>query len=133
MNYAQWDGEKGVGRQDGSKGWLRAPSDGHRITLDQADSYGLWPVIVNEPTVLEGQIKDQPVWAFTGTQITLTWSVRDKTQDELDEDTASGVLDRQLYYVLKWLFDEGVITQTNVDNAPQALRDAWAARQRLEA
>jgi len=133
MIYAEWSGTAGFGQQSSDKGHLTAPSDGHKIAVDQAAAHGLYPVVVTEPGLAATETKDAPVWGFDGTEISLTWSVRNKTQDELDEEAASGVLDRQLYYVLKWLFDEGVITQANVNNAPQALKDAWAARNRLEA
>ena len=132
--HAQWnsDLEIGYGLQSDGPGFLRSPVDGHRISIDTAGDHGLYPLVVTEPSLSDTQTKDAEVWSFDGSTISLTWSVRDKTQDELDEEAASGVLDRQLYFVLKWLYDEGVITQANVDNAPQALRDAWAARSRLE-
>ena len=134
--YAQWNGSRGVNQCSDAAGYIALPS-GLNVSDPGDDSnynsHGYYRVIVTQPTLSATETKDQEVWDFDGSTITLTWTVRNKTQDELDEETAHGVLDRQLYYVLKWLFNEGVITQTNVNNAPQALRDAWAARTRLEA
>lgn len=132
MIYAQWDGEKGFGQQNDGRGYLLSPVDNHKISIDVASEYGLFPVEVTEPSLSSNEVKDQAVWSFDGSVIGLTWTIRNKTQEELDEEIASPVLSREGFYILKNLFDAGVITINDIQNFSQAMRNAYAARARLE-
>ena len=139
--WAMWDDIelKGIHIQSDNKGYLEKPN-GLKISGGEANynSHGFYRLEITQPIYDEAtQVIDQPIWAYVvgdpdPDYITLTWSVRDKTQDELDEDTAAGVMSRELYYFAKWLIDEGIISQTNINNAPQKLRDAYQARSRIE-
>ena len=132
MIYAQWSGTEGFGQQSSTKGYLKAPSDGHNISVDEAATHSLYPVVVTEPSLGADQVKDAPIWGFDSTEISLTWSVRAMTQDEIDSRTAGPILSIEGYYILKNLFDAGVITTTDVNNFSQVMQDAYAARNRLE-
>lgn len=114
MIYAQWDGTKGVNQQSDAKGYLIAP-DGHKIAPDVSVEFGLYPVVVTEPSVGTDQIKDTAVWGFADDQISLTWTVRDKTSDELAQEAAGELMGRDTYYaiytLLNLLISKGVCTQ----------------------
>jgi len=64
-----------------------------------------------------------------------TYEVIDKTQEELDTAVtveASREMSYEMYRVLSWLKDEGVITQTNIQNAPTGMKNAFLAWIELE-
>ncbi len=129
--WCMWDGSKGINCQSDAKEYLRLES-GLPIGGGEANynDNGYYKLTRTQPTLdTATETKDAEVWAKVDNQISLTWTVRDLTQDELDEITAQGVLDWQLYHVLKWMATEGYI---NPATAPQGLKDAYLARQRLE-
>ena len=134
--YAQWNGTNGYNQREDDAGYITMPS-GLKISDPGDDSnynsHGFYVVDVTQPTLDTDETKDQPIWGFDGSTITLTWSVRNKTQDELDQETAGPTLSREGYYILKNLFDAGIITTSHVDNDfSQAMKDAYYARARLE-
>lgn len=113
--YAQWSGTEGFSQQSDSKGYLVSPVDGVKIIPAVAADHGLYPIIVTEPSIGTDQIKDAPVWGFDGSEITLTWTVRDKTTAELEQEAAGELMGRDTYYaiytLLNLLISKGVCTQ----------------------
>lgn len=96
------------------------------------NSRGYYHLTVIQPTIGADQIKDSVLWDFTDNEITKTWSVRDMTQQEIDERTAQP-MPLSEYYLWKALIVTGTITQQQAaQNLPQELIDAYQARDALE-
>jgi hypothetical protein len=130
--YAQWDGSQGYGLQNDNKGYLASPVDGHRIAVDTAADFGLYPVTFIEPVFDEAtQTKDAESWIFDGSALECTWTVRAKTQEELDIYASEGVMSEEMYNHIRWLRSIGHLTVAETDQMPQVMRDAFQARARL--
>jgi len=132
--WCYWNGTSGESCQTDNKGYLKVDSVGISGGEINYNSHGFYELTITQPTLADDETKDAEVWSKDGNQLSLTWSVRDMTQDELDEiDADEGLISREMYYVLKWLIDEGVISAANISNAPAKLKAAYQARGRLEA
>jgi hypothetical protein len=96
---------------------------------------GYYPVIVTDPVMGENQIRDQVVWDVPdppGDAITKTWTVRDLTTTEIDQNTAA-IMSHDIYALWRVLFWKGIITQQEAATIlPQEMIDAYQARDRLE-
>jgi len=139
MIYCEWDGTKGVNCQSDDKGYVRR-FDGLPVGggVENYNDNGFYELTDTQPTIGADQVKDEVQWSFANDQISRTWTVRDLTAQEIqDRDdfiaAREGRISREMYYVLKWLIAEGVISSTNINNAPNALKNAYQARGRLEA
>jgi hypothetical protein len=132
--WCMWDGSQGVECQSDSKGFIRIPNpNGFKVSTESiANNKGYYRVVITQPTLGVDQVRDAEVWGFDGTNITLTWSVRDLSAGEIDQRDAAP-MPLSEYYLWKALLVKGVITSQEAQNAlPQELIDAYNARDRLE-
>jgi hypothetical protein len=135
--WCQWNGSEGENCKTTDLVYIRIGDHPVTVAKENLNPFGWYELTITEPTVGADQIKNEMVWSFENNEIGLTWTVRDLTAQEIqDRDdlitAEEGLISRELYYVLRWLINENVITSTNVANAPAALRDAYQARGRLE-
>jgi len=127
--YCQWDGSKGYNCQTDDKGFIRLDSGLKIRGVSAYNSYGYYRLTDTEPVYdPETQSRDQEVWGFTSPEMTLTYTVRDLTEEELNE-IAAQPMSVEMYQHNKWLANEGV---TNPSTMPQWMRDAYQARVALE-
>lgn len=130
--WCQWDGTQGVECQSDSKGYIVVPNGFKVSTESIANGHGLYHLTITEPSLGTNQVKDVEVWGLIGNQMSLTWTVRDLTTDEIDAKTASP-MPLSEYYLWKALIIKGVITTAEAAAAlPQELIDAYLARDRIE-
>ena len=128
--WCEWSGTQGINCQSDGRGFILIENRPTR-TPSVANAAGWYKVIVTEPSVGVDETKDAEVWDKVGNQITLTWTVRDLTATEIDEQIASP-MQIEMYYVWKALLATGTITQQQAaDNLPQEMVDAYMARKRL--
>jgi hypothetical protein len=130
--WCQWDGVQATDCQSDNKGYI-IDTRGFKVSTEPiANENGYYRMVTTEPVIGENQTKDQEIWGFAGNEISRTWTVRDLTITEIDENTASP-MPLSEYYLWKALLVKGVITQQEAANTlPQELIDAYLARDRLE-
>lgn len=131
FTWCEWDGSAGINGQSDSRGYILINNIPTR-TPAVANSKGWYKVIITQPIIGEDQDRDAEVWGFTGTEITKTWTVRDLTDQEKDQRTASP-MPLSEYYLWYALLAKGVITtEEAVAALPPELVAAYEARDRLE-
>jgi len=138
--WCMWDGSKGQYSQSDDKGYLKIPGDypdrtlaNNKIIGGEAvyNANGFFALTTTHPALGVNQIEDQEIWNKTGNQVSVTWTVRDMTQTEIDQQDAEPMPSSE-YYLWKILYIKGVITLQEIqDNLPQELKDAYLARDRL--
>ena len=138
--WCMWNGTQGEYCQSDDKGYIRITSDhtdktlANNVISGTATDYnavGYYLLTTTYPAIGENQVRDQEVWGFADNEISRTWTVRDMTQEEIDQNIASP-MPLSEYYLWKALIVKGVITQQEAVNAlPQELIDAYLARDRL--
>ena len=132
--WCNWSGTEGTNCKTDTKGYI-ITAEGLPVGVSAAslNPRGWYERIITQPTLGTNQVKDAEVWSFADNQISLTWTVRDLTATEIDENTA-GAMEIGQYYIWKTLLTTGVITQQQaVNNLPAELIQAYQARARLEA
>ena len=130
--WCGWSGTEGINCRSDTAGWIQLPN-GLLIAVDEENfnRHGYYRLETTEPTVGVDQVRDATVWGFADNVITRTWTVRDLTTTELDENEARA-MPLSEYYLWKALLVKGVITQQEAATAlPQELIDAYLARKRL--
>jgi len=129
-SWCQWDGSQGINCQSDNKGYIRTP---FKVSTEAvANDRGWFRVEVTQPAIGANQVKNAVVWDKVDNIITKTWTVRDLTATEIDQNVAAP-MPLSEYYLWKALLVKGVITQQEAANAlPQNLIDAYMARDRLE-
>ena len=128
--WCQWDGSAGVECQSDSRGYILINGFPTK-TESIANTNGYYKVVVTEPEVGADQVKDAVVWSRYENKIGYTWTVRDKTSEELDTETAEP-MPLSEYYLWKVLLLKNVVTaQELVNNLPAELKNAYLARDRL--
>jgi len=138
--WCGWDGTQGQYCQSDISGYIRIPSNYPDRTLannkifgteEVYNAVGFYELTTIHPALGVNQTQDQEVWDKAGNQISRTWTVRDMTQEEIDQRD-SRPMPLSEYYLWKALIVKGVITQQEAVNAlPQELIDAYLARDRL--
>jgi hypothetical protein len=130
--WCQWSGTEGYNCKSVIRGYVIISGVKVAADADNLLSRGFYPLITTEPTLGENQVKDSLVWGFANDEITLTWTVRDLTTTEIDQNTAA-IMSRDIYAIWRVLFWKGVITQQEAATIlPQEMIDAYQARDRLE-
>ena len=129
--WCQWDGTKGINCKSTSKSYVMISGVPVTVSAENLNPRGWYERTITQPTIGTNQTTDAEIWSFANDEIGLTWSVRDMTQTEIDEEIANPMSITN-YYVWKALLVTGVITQQQaVDNLPSELIDAYQARKRL--
>ena len=132
--WCQWSGTEGENCKTTDKSYIRIGEDNtHPVTIDASNlnPLGWYELTITEPNVGADQVKDTEVWGFADNKISLTWTVRDMTDEEIDarDATPMGI---NTYYIWKTLIETNTLTiQQAQDNLPQELIDAYLARKRL--
>ena len=130
--WCQWDGSQGTNCQSTSRTYITINNVRVSVSAENLNPRGWYERTVTQPSIGEDQVKDAEVWGFADNEISLTWTVRDMTQAEIDTRDASPMTLSE-YYLWKTLITTGVITQQQaVNNLPAELIDAYQARDRLE-
>ena len=130
--WCQWDGSQGTNCQSTSRTYIMINNVRVSISAENLNPRGWYERTVTQPSIGEDQVKDAEVWGFADNEISLTWTVRDMTQAEIDTRDADA-MPLSEYYLWKTLIVTGVITQQQaVNNLPAELIDAYQARDRLE-
>ena len=141
--WCNWLGTEGENCQSDTKGFIRT-AEGLPVGVSTAglNPRGWFELTDTQPTIGADQRRSDPIWAKVDNQITRTWDVEDLTAQEIqnraDELAAEeGLISRELYYFINCLLTNGSIDLVNgkLNPAPciQPLKDAYAARGRLEA
>lgn len=129
--WCQWSGTEGENCRNVTNGRVRLPS-GVWVAEKDFNEYGYYELTITQPSIGPDQTRDVEVWDLVGNQMGKTWSVRDLTDEELDQREA-GAMPLSEYYLWKTLLATGVITVQQVqNNLPQVLIDAYQARDRIE-
>ena len=129
--WCQWDGSKGTNCQSDYRGYIVIAGFNVK-TPAIANAKGWFKLVTTEPTVAANQVKGTDVWAHPTNSITLTWTVRNKTTIELDEEAAQA-MDANLYWLIKGLLAKGTFTLQEAQNFfPAEVIAAYQARARLE-
>ena len=144
--WCMWNGTQGEYCQSDTKGYIRVTSEhtnktlANNVVVGTAEDYnavGYYLLETTYPALSENEVRDQEVWEFVshpvqGDKITRTWTVRDLTTEEIDQNLANP-MPLSEYYLWRALIVTGVITQQQAqNNLPQELIDAYQARDRLE-
>ena len=126
--WCQWDGSKGIGCQDDLRGYITLV-DGLRISgsAEHFNINGYYLLTTTQPTVPEGSVKETEVWGKIENDISQTWTVREKTTEEINTEIGN-TMSFEMYKVLSWFAAEGYIDPAT---APAGIRDAYLARQAL--
>ena len=134
--WCEWSGTEGINCKSDSRGYITLPS-GLRVSIDQVNfnSHGYYERITTQPTIGTDQVRDAEVWGFADNQISLTWTVRDLTAQEILERDASA-MPLSEYYLWKAIVAGGLFTSAQVvtyltANAPE-LVDAYQARKTID-
>lgn len=129
--WCQWAGDQGTNCQSDSRGYIVI--NGYNVrTPAIAHARGWYRLVVTQPTVGENQVIGTTVWGFSDNVISKTWTVRDMTDEEIDQRAASPMPIGE-YYIWKALIAKGVITQQEAaQRLPDDLKAAYLARDRLE-
>ena len=130
--WCKWDGQEGTECQSDSKGFI-FDERGFRVSTPSiANANGYFRLVDTQPVIGQNQVRDAVLWGFSNNEITRTWTVRNLTAEEIDQNTARP-MPLNTYYLWKALLVKGAITQQEAANAlPQELIDAYQARDRLE-
>ena len=129
--WCMWDGSQGTDCQSDSKGYVVVPTGFKVSTESILNGHGYYRTVTTYPALGENQVREQEVWGFADNEISRTWTVRDMTAEEIDQNIASP-MPLSEYYLWKALIVTGVITQQQAAaNLPQELIDAYLARDRL--
>ena len=130
--WCEWNGTSGENCKNDSQGFIVLPN-GLPVAVDEENfnRHGYYRTVTTYPALGENQVRDQEVWEFADNEISRTWTVRDMTAEEIDQNIASP-MPLSEYYLWKALIVTGVITQQQAAaNLPQELIDAYLARDRL--
>jgi len=130
--WCQWSGTKGENCTSTSRTFIVINDVRVTISAENLNPRGWYERTVTQPTIGADEVKDTEVWGFADDEISLTWTVRDMTAEEIDERD-SGIMSVSDYYLWKTLLATGVITlQQAQNNLPAELIQAYQARNRLE-
>ena len=133
--WCMWSGTEGTYCQSDSRGYVRMP-DGHLIGASEENFnyHGFYERITTQPTLGADQVRDTEVWGFADNEISLTWTVKDLTAQEILERDAGAM---SLTDYLQWnaLVAGGVFTSEQIvtyltANYPEIV-DAYLARKTL--
>ena len=128
---ASGPGTKGENCISNRNNVLISPDGRPTRTESIINSWGVFRVAITQPALGVNQVTDAEIWNKVGNLITLTWSVRDLTAEELDEQAAQPMALSD-YYQWKILVLKGVVTKAELaTNLPQELKDAYLARERM--
>jgi len=130
--WCQWSGTEGTECKNDRDGVLNMPFPTRTESI--INSYGYYRVTITQPVIGENQTRDAEIWGFADNQISLTWSVRDLTAQEILERDARAM---SLTDYLQWnaLVVGGVFTSQQIvtyltANYPEIV-DAYLARKAL--
>lgn len=127
----QWSGTEGVNclpvKRVNNMTYITLPNGLNISTVTSLHLNDYYPKVVTEPALLSTQAKDAEVWAFENDEITLTWTVRAKTDTEIAQ-----AMSFDAYRIWKVLISESVLTTGQITpHLTQAEIDAYLARQEL--
>ena len=129
--WCEWSGTEGINCVGDRNGVLKSPDGVPTRTEVTINGWGLFRVTSTQPVIGTDQVRDAEVWDKVDNQISLTWTVRNMTATEVDNQIASPMSVTN-YYIWKALLVTGVLTnQQAVDNLPSEMIDAYQARKRL--
>ena len=133
--WCEWSGTEGENCVNDRNGVLLSPTGVKTRTISKINSWGLYQVTTTQPQLGVNQVRDAEIWDKVGNQISLTWSVRDMTEEEIYERDAQP-MSVEVYLLYKALVAGGVFTQQQVvtyltNNYPEIVT-AYLARKALE-
>ena len=80
--WCQWSGTEGVDCKNTSTGMFKLPN-GIYVKEKDFNASGYYERITTQPTLGADQVRDTEVWGFADNEISLTWTVRDLTAQEI--------------------------------------------------
>jgi len=129
--WCQWSGSEGINCKSTSRAYITLNDHNVSVSAENLNPRGWYELITTQPTIGADQVRDAEVWGFVANQITKTWTVRDMTATEIDEEIANPMSITD-YYLWKALLVTGTITQAQaVASLPSEMIDAYQARKRL--
>lgn len=133
--WCQWSGSEGENCKTTDLRYIKiGPKGDHPVTIapQNLNPMGWYELTITEPDIGADEIKDAEVWSFVDNAISLTWTVRDMTQAEIDTRDAEA-MDPTMFYLLRGLIANGTFTLEQASSwFPQESIDAYQARSRLE-
>ncbi|MCP4262754.1 MAG: hypothetical protein GY774_35395 [Planctomycetes bacterium] len=129
--WCEWSGTAGINCINDRYGVISLDGVPTR-TEAFINSFGLFRLTITQPAIGADETTNAEIWDKVGNQLSLTWSVRAMTQEEIDQRDSSP-MSLSEYYLWTTLEATGTITIQQIqDNLPQELIDAYLARDRLE-
>ena len=87
--WCQWSGTAGINCKSTSGTIYLA--NGIPVKEKDFNEYGYYERITTQPTLGADQVKDTEVWGFADNEISLTWTIRDLTAQEILERDAAAM------------------------------------------
>ena len=128
--YCQWNDVKGINCTSTNSVGVLKTTDGALVSGGEANinTYLYYKLTDTQPSVLEGSVRDAEIWDKVDNQISRTWSVREKTQLELDQENCAGM--QNTMWLAKKLVTKGTLvagdftaSETTIYQACQALEE----------
>ena len=83
--WCQWSGTAGENCLNDRDGVLYVPDKFPARSISIINGYGYYHLTTTQPTIGEDEVRDAEVWDKVDNQISLTWTVRDLTAQEILE------------------------------------------------